>query len=57
MWGMRYSLVEIPHMTTIVERLRLMYDTGRQFISLEEAACVYQQDNVEKHPWFRVSGV
>jgi hypothetical protein len=53
---MRYSLVELPHMTTIVERLRLMYDTVRQFVSLEEAACVYQQDLVEKHPWFRVSG-
>ena len=43
-------------MTTIVERWRLMYDTGRQLISLEEAVCVYQQDFIEKHPWFRVSG-
>lgn len=43
-------------MATFVERLRLKYDTGKQFIGLEEAVCVYQQDFIEKHPWFRVSG-
>jgi hypothetical protein len=34
-----------------------MYDTGKQFISLKEAVCVYQQDFVEKYPRFRVFGL
>jgi hypothetical protein len=28
-----------------------MYDTGKDFIRVEEAVYVYQQDFVEEHPW------
>ena len=36
---------------------RLMYDTRKQSIHLEEAVRVYQQDLVEEHSRLRVPGV